>query len=164
MRPSRKRAPAPAASCINWAKGSGRQAGAKLRRQEQRAVVRRRRRGLRAQDGGRERRQGQQLPVVYLTHLEKHHAAGHLPCAERGGRGRGTHHRDGAGAKISRFVARPSTTPSNRPHRQPNAGANPSAPVILTAPTKSAFYLSIFITYVILNTGLIIKILGYWFI
>lgn len=38
------------------------------------------------------------------------------------------------------------------------------APVILTAPTKSAFYLSIFITYVILNTGLIIKILGYWFI
>ena len=58
----------------------------------------------------------------------------------------------------------PSTTPSNRPPGSRTLALTLPAPVILTAPTKSAFYLSIFITYVILNTGLIIKILGYWFI
>ena len=164
MRPSRKRAPAPAASCINWAKGSGRQAGAKLRRQEQRAVVRRRRRGLRAQDGGRERRQGQQLPVVYLTHLENTTLPAIYHALNVAGAAEVRTIEMAQGKRSAASSPGPSTTPSNRPPGSRTLALTLPAPVILTAPTKSAFYLSIFITYVILNTGLIIKILGYWFI
>lgn len=92
------------------------------------------------------------LPAIY-------HA---LNVAERG---RGTHHRDGAGAKDQplRRLDLPRRRATGRLGSRTLALTLP-APVILTAPTKSAFYLSIFITYVILNTGLIIKILGYWFI
>ena len=126
MRPSRKRAPAPAASCINWAKGSGRQAGAKLRRQEQRAVVRRRRRGLRAQDGGRERRQGQQLPVVYLTHLENTTLPAIYHALNVAGAAEVRTIEMAQGQRSAASSPGPSTTPSNRPPGQPNAGANPS--------------------------------------
>ena len=73
-----------------------------------------------------ERRQGQQLPVVYLTHLENTTLPAIYHALNVAGAAEVRTIEMAQGQKISRFVARTFHDAEQQAAGQPNAGANPS--------------------------------------